>query len=109
MIVEEATDPAVRADAVRQRLNYLGILVTRSGTRLEANLEVVDAALSRMRALIEPAPELAAQASARLRRLAQDLAACPSPAAGPVLDDALELLARHSGTSTARGAPVRIR
>ena len=96
-IVEQAADPAVRADAVRLWLNYLGILVTRSGTRLEANLGVVGAALSRMRALIEPAPGLAAEASSRLRRLAQDLAACPSPAAGPVLDDALELLATALG------------
>ena len=73
-IVEEATEPAVRADAVRLWLQYLEILATRSGERRDQNLVVVRAALSRMAPSVEGSPELAAAASSRLRRLAEALA-----------------------------------
>ena len=91
-IVEEATEPAVRANAVRLWLQYLEILATRSGERRDENLVVVRTALSRMAPSVEGSPELAAAASSRLRRLAEALAAPPEAGAGPVLDDALGLL-----------------
>ena len=91
-IVEEATEPAVRADAVRLWLQYLEILTTRSGERRDQNLVVVRAALSRMAPSVEGSPELAAAASSRLRRLAEALANAPGATAGPALDDALGLL-----------------
>ena len=91
-ILEEATEPAVRADAVRLWLHYLEILATGSGERRDQNLVVLRAALSRIAPSIEGSPELAAAASSRLRRLAGALATLPAATAGPALDDALGLL-----------------
>lgn len=91
-ILEEAPEPAVRADAVRLWLQYLEILATGSGGRRDENLTVLRAALSRMASSLEGSPELAAAASSRLRKLAAALATLPAAPAGPALDDALGLL-----------------
>ena len=91
-VVEEAGDPEVRGDAIRLWLGYLELIVTRSGERLERNLPVVRAALTRMEGYFVGSADLAATSSPRLKRLVAALAVAPAAAAG-ALEDAVSLLA----------------
>ncbi len=82
--VEEATPEVLRADAMRLWVAFLEKVVTQSGDRLERNLGAVDDSLSRIESMIAASAELAATASARLKRVlgALDAAQPSTPAAG---------------------------
>ena len=91
-VLEEATEPTVRTDAVRLWVKYLEVIATRSGERWDRNVAVLRAALARLAPSVEGSPELAVAASSHLRRLARALQGLPGAADRPVLDDVLGIL-----------------
>ena len=89
--VTEHAAPPVRESAVRRWLYYLEKIVAESGDALPGLLPVAKQSLSRLDAIFERAPRLAAVASPRLRHLASKLVAAAPTA--DVLERALDLLA----------------